>query len=142
MENNLIAKSTISINTPVSKVWDALVNPELIKQYLFGTEAISDWRVGSSIVYKGTWQGKTYEDKGTILELVPEKLLVTTYWSSMAGQADIPENYKKVTYKLNSENNQTILTITNDNNESEEARNHSQKNWDMVLSSLKDLLEK
>jgi len=41
------ARKSITINAPAAKVWDALINPELIKQYLFGTEAISDWEVGS-----------------------------------------------------------------------------------------------
>ncbi len=142
MKNNFIAKSTITINAPISKVWEALINPQLIRQYLFGTEAVSDWKVGSSIIYKGIWKGKTYEDKGTILKIEPEKLLESTYWSSMSGLADAPENYKKVTYELKSENNQTIISVTNDNNETTEARDHSAKNWDMVLSALKKLLEK
>jgi uncharacterized protein YndB with AHSA1/START domain len=114
----------------------------MIKQYLFGTEAISDWKVGSAITYRGVWQGKTYEDKGKILQMIPEKLLVSTYWSSMSGEADTSENYKNVTYELVSENNQTTLTISNDHNASESDRDHSAKNWDMVLSSLKKLLEK
>ncbi len=48
MKNTFIAKSTITIHAPVSKVWEALINPDLIKQYLFGTQAISDWKVGTS----------------------------------------------------------------------------------------------
>ena len=31
---------SVFINAPVEKVWDALVNPELIKKYLFGTTEI------------------------------------------------------------------------------------------------------
>ncbi len=86
------------IKAKADKVWDALTNPELIKQYLFGTEVVSDWKVGSSIIYKGVWEGKPYEDKGTIKELIPNRLLSTTYWSSISSGEDKPENYLLVKY--------------------------------------------
>ncbi|MEO8581180.1 MAG: SRPBCC domain-containing protein [Patescibacteria group bacterium] len=142
MTNNLISKSTVTIKAPVSRVWAALTDPEMIKEYLFGTEVVSDWQVGSSITYKGEWKGHKYEDKGVILEIVPEKLLVSTYWSSMSGEEDTPENYKKVTYELHSDGDQTTLSISNDHNATEEAQKESQGNWDMVLVKLKELLEK
>ena len=141
MEKGFTAKTSIEINSPASKVWDALTNPEMIKQYLFGTEAISDFKEGSTIVYKGIWEGKTYEDKGKILKVVPEKLFVSTYWSSMGGLPDEPENYATVTYELSEKDGSTTLTLTQDNNKTEEAKNHSEDNWNMVLSTLKKLLE-
>ncbi len=141
MQNNLIAKSTITINAPASKVWEALTSAEMIKKYLFGTQVTTDWKEGSPITYKGVWEGKEYEDKGTILKIEPERLLVSTYWSSIAGLADEPENYKKVTYELTSNDGGTELTITQDNNATEEEKNHSERNWKMVLTSLKELLE-
>ena len=75
MKNTLIAKAHITISAPIAKVWDALVNPEMIKQYMFGTNAVSDWKEGSPIVWEGEWEGKPYEDKGVILQLKPERVL-------------------------------------------------------------------
>ena len=141
MKKGFIAKASVVINTSASKVWKALTDPEMIKQYLFGTEAISDWKVGSSIIYRGVWEGKAYEDKGTVIRVEQNKLLESTYWSSMSGLADKPENYKKVTYELAADGDGTKLTITQDNNATEEEKNHSEKNWEMVLGSLKKLLE-
>jgi uncharacterized protein YndB with AHSA1/START domain len=137
----LIAKATITINAPASKVWDALTRPELVKQYLFGTDVITDWKVGSPIKYKGVWQGKAYEDKGKVVQFVPGKLIVSTFWSSLEGLPDKPENYKTVRYELTGQGNQTQLTITQDNNESEEAARHSEQNWQMVLQGLKKVVE-
>ena len=117
MSKTYIAKATITINAPASKVWDALTKPDLIKQYLFGTEVTTDWKVGSPITYKGTWEGKTYEDKGKILQIEPGKLLVSTYWSSFSGVPDIPENYQTVRYELSVEGGGTRLTIIQDNND-------------------------
>ncbi len=141
MKNKLITKTSININANPAKVWEALINPEKIKQYLFGTDAISDWKTGSSIIYKGVWEGKAYEDKGTILKIVPEKLLQTSYWSGFSGLPDVPENYKKITYELFPEKNNTKLTITQDNNSTEEEKNHSEQNWKIVLDKLKTVVE-
>ncbi len=141
MSKTHIAKAEITINTPASKVWDALTKPDLIKQYLFGTEVATDWQVGSPITYKGTWEGKTYEDKGKILQIEPGKLLVSTYWSSFLGVPDIPENYQTVRYELSAESDGTRLTITQDNNDTQEAAAHSEQNWKMVLDGIKKLLE-
>jgi len=142
MTDKLIAQATTTINTPASKVWDALTNPGLIKQYLYGTEVTSDWKIGSPITYKGEWEGKSYEDKGEILQIEPNKLLVSTFWSSLAGLPDLPENYKTVRYELSPENGVTRITITQDNNASQEEADHSTQNWNTVLGKLKELLEK
>ena len=141
MDKGFIAKATVAIDASTIKVWEAIITPEIIKQYLFGTEVISDWKEGSSIIYKGVWKGKSYEDKGKILQVIPEKLFKSTYWSSMSGTEDKPENYATVTYQLGEKNGQTELTLNQDNNLTEESRVHSEQNWKMVLSNLKKLLE-
>ena len=141
MNKTLIAKATITINAPASKVWEALTMPHLIKQYLFGTEVTTDWQVGSPITYKGIWQGKSYEDKGKVLEIEPGKFLVSTFWSSLSGLPNIPENYKTVRYELSTAGDMTSLTITQDNNNSQDEVNHSEQNWKMVLDGIKKLIE-
>lgn len=136
------ATAKIAIRATADKVWDALTNPKLIKQYLFGTEAKSDWKAGSPITYTGMWQGKSYEDKGTVLEAVPRKLLKSTFWSSMAGKPDTPEHYQTVTYELSEAGGKTTVTVTQDNNPNAESASHSESNWGQVLQAMKDLLEK
>jgi uncharacterized protein YndB with AHSA1/START domain len=142
MSKGFIAQVSTIINAPISKVWDALVNPEMIKQYMFGTTVISDWKEGSSIVWKGEWQGKPYEDKGNIIKIEPEKILEVTHYSPLSGAADTPENYHTVAYELTQEGDNTKITLTQDNNASEEETEHSEKNWQMFLEGLKKLLEK
>ena len=143
MNQTFTAKSSIVINAPVDKVWEALTNPKIVKQWLFGTEMlVSAWKIGGSITYKGEWQGKPYEDKGKILEIVPHKKFSSTYWSSFSGLPDNPENYQKVTYELENEGIATKITITQEGNKTEEAAKHSETNWKMTLESMKKLLEK
>jgi uncharacterized protein YndB with AHSA1/START domain len=142
MNESFVAKSSITIHADPAKVWDALTNPEVIKQYLYGTETISNWKEGGSITHKGAWQGKFYEDKGVIKKIEPRRLLVTTYWSALSGLPDSPENYSTVTYALNERDGETTLTVTTDNIDNKESADHTETNWKSVLENLKKLLEK
>ena len=132
---------TKNINAPVASVWQAFTDPDMIKQYLFGTTVISDWKLGSSITYTGEWEGKSYEDKGQIMDVIPFKRLHTTYWSSMSGKADKPENYVDVFYEVEPNGNGSKVTITQEGIENEEGVEHMKKNWGMVLDAMKKLLE-
>lgn len=141
MNEKYVAKASMTINTPTLRVWEALTQPDLIKQYLFGTQVTTDWKVGSPITYEGVWEGKAYKDKGVILQVEPGKLLVSTFWSALSGLPDIPENYQTVRYELAAEDGGTRLTILQDNNPTQEDANHSAQNWNMVLGGMKKLLE-
>jgi uncharacterized protein YndB with AHSA1/START domain len=141
MDKTYTATASTTIHAPASKVWDAITKPELIKKYLFDTDVVSDWKVGSHIVYKGEWQGKPFEDRGKILEMVPEKSLVSTHWSPLSGVPDLPENYHKVSYQLSERDGKTDVTILQDNNANEEENAHSEANWKTVLEGLKKLVE-
>ncbi len=141
MEQNLIAMASTNINASADKVWQALVNPEDIRQYMFGTNVESDWREGSPITWSGEWQGKPYQDKGVILQLVPGKKIRYSHFSPLSGQPDLPENYHTVTVELSEAENQTWVMLAQDNNASEEERLHSQQNWEAMLAALKKYLE-
>ena len=113
----------------------------MIKQYMHGTNVSTDWKEGSPITWKGEWKGKPYEDKGTVLAVEPQRFLQYTHWSPMGGSEDKPENYHTVTYELGDQGSKTDLTLTQDNNASPEAAEHSKRNWEQMLSSLKDTVE-
>jgi uncharacterized protein YndB with AHSA1/START domain len=136
-----VARQSISIHADAARVWEALTSPKLITQYLFGTQVTTDWKVGSPITYRGVWEGKPYEDKGKILQVEPGKLLVSSYWSAMSGQPDLPENYQTVRYELSPEDGGTRLTVIQDNNDTQESADHSAQNWKMVLEGLKKVVE-
>ena len=142
MDKKLIAKASTTIKAPASRVWDALVDQKMIKQYMFGTNVVSDWKKGSPIVWKGEWQGKAYEDKGVILEVQPERVIRYSHFSPLSGLPEKPENYHTVTIELSGQGAQTVISLSQDNNPTEQAREHSEKNWGMMLGSLKKLLEK
>ena len=141
MENNLIATASATINASAAKVWRTITTPSLIKKYLMGTNVSTDWLEGSPITYQGEYKGKQYSDKGVIKKLEVGKLLQSTYWSSMGGKEDKPENYNLVTYKLQDQFDKTILTLTQDNIKDDKEKEHVQKNWESVLLKLKETAE-
>ena len=135
------AHTEISIAAPPERVWAALTTPELIKQYMFGADIHTDWKVGSPLTYTGEYQGKKYEDKGTIKKLEPNKLLAATHFSSMSGKPDVPENYALVTYELHRANDKTVLSVEQDNIDSEKGVEQSKQNWSGVLQAIKKIVE-
>lgn len=142
MSKGLIATANIRIKAPIEKVWEALTVPELISKYMFGAEVISRFDEGSPILWRGVWNGKPYEDRGTILKKDHLKTLQLTHFSPMTGMLDTEENYHTLTYKLKSEGNYTFVEFSQDNNSDEKSRIHSQKNWYRMLESMKKMLEK
>ena len=138
---NLSLNTSIGINAPASKVWEALTDPTIVKQYFFGTNVKSDWKKGSPIIWEGEWEGRTYKDTGTILDIIPGKYVKYNYWSSMSGTEDKPENYADITYTLSEKDGKTVLTITQDNIKTEESKNHSEQNWQAVFGKMKEMVE-
>ncbi len=141
MKSSITGKVRTHLKSPPTKVWEALTTPSIIKKYFFNTNAISDWKVGSSLIFRGEWQGKTYEDKGIIKESVPEKRFKYSYWSSLSGIEDKPENYSDLTYELEEKNGGTDLTIVQENIPDEKMKEHSEQNWNMVIENLKKVIE-
>src|SRR5262245_35755066 len=95
-----IAKAATTIAAPAAKVWKALVDPDAIQQYMFCTNGTTELREGSPIVWKGEWQGKSYEDKGVLLKVRPERMLQYSHFSPLSGLPDKPESYHTVTIEL------------------------------------------
>ena len=141
MKSNINAQVSVNVHASIANVWEALTRPEIIKQYFFGTNTITDWKVGSPIKFQGEWEGRSYEDKGTILEIQKNKLIKYDYWSSMSGIEDKPENYVIVTYLLSGEDENVNLTVLQENIPDEKMKTHSEENWNKVLQVLKKVVE-
>ena len=137
MKQDLIAKAEVTINASAADVWSALVTPEAVRQYMFGAEVRSEWKEGSRIVWRGEWQGKSFEDNGVVLQVEPGRLLRYSHFSPLSGAADLPENYHTVTIELTETGPATRVVLTQDNNATEQAREHSAKNWQQMLGGLK-----
>jgi uncharacterized protein YndB with AHSA1/START domain len=136
-----VVNAETEIDAPRSKVWQALTDPDEIEKYMFGSRVETDWKPGSRITWSGEYEGKKYEDKGEILEVVPERRLKLTHFSPLSGKDDAPENYHTLVYELKENDGKTHVSLSQDNNPSEEAAEHSRGNWEKMLSALKEVVE-
>jgi uncharacterized protein YndB with AHSA1/START domain len=131
----------VEISASPQQVWSALTDPELIRQYFFGSTVETSWEPGTPITWSGEYDGTSYQDKGEVIDVVPGQRLVVTHFSPMAGQDDVPENYHRLTYSLEKEGDATRLTLEQDNTP-EESVDDFQSNWDTMLGNLKELVER
>ncbi len=110
----MIIKEEVLFKSKIEQVWDLLINPEMTKQYMFGCEVISDWKVGSPV----HWKGKTEDGKeviyvkGEVLEYEEGIKLSSNTFDPTSGMKDIPENYVNLTYELKQVPEGTFLRIT------------------------------
>lgn len=143
MNQDLHVSKTILVNISDTKVWKALTSPEIIKDYLYGTETITDWKVGSPIVFQGEYEGHKYRDHGVILKNEPLKCISYSYWSGFSGLEDKPENYSSVTYVLEKKSdNTTEFTWIQKGYASEENQKHSENGMHDFLMKFKEVAER
>jgi uncharacterized protein YndB with AHSA1/START domain len=136
-----VATAETEISASPERVWAALTDPEQIQEFMFGSRVETAWEPGSSIVWKGVYEGKTYEDKGEVVEVEPGRLLKVTHFSPLSGQPDVPENYHTLTYELEPRGTSTYVRLSQDNNASEAEAEHSRRMWEILLSGLKKVAE-
>lgn len=144
----MIVTKKVALKTTKSNAWKLLTNPEMTKQYMFGCEVVSDWKVGSPITWKGyTEDGKeVIYVKGHITEITKEEKVTFTMFDPNMGIEDIPENYVLLTYELKEQNNSMLLILTQ-GDFANVARGQSRydetiKGWEFVLPLMKELVEK
>jgi uncharacterized protein YndB with AHSA1/START domain len=131
-----------TIHAPIEKVWEGLTNPELVKEYFFGSQLVTTWQPNSSIFFRGKWDGKEYEDKGTVLKFEPNKMLSFDYFSAWSDLEDRPENYMIITYRVKKKGKSTVLTISQKNIDTLAKKIDSVKNWTGLMIVFKKLMEK
>ena len=139
-----IFKKTVQINAPLSKVWEALTIPELMKKWMSETDVdiSTDWKVGNPIVMRGRLHGIKFENTGTVLQFVPGRILRYSHLSSLSRLPDKPENYSILEFRVAPADNQTAVTLTLDNFPTETIYKHLAFYWNVTLEILKRLIEK
>lgn len=138
---NFVVRKNISIKAPPAKVWDAITNPEKTKKYFFHCRIESDWKVGSSITFRGRILLLIkLELKGKIIQIEPGKYLKYTLQNASDGHG----SFSTVIFDLNYTNGTTIVNVTDDvgqGPDSERRYKRSEKAWDKVLGGMKKLVE-
>lgn len=149
MSKELKVVSTILIQAPIQKVWEAMTESEYTRKYMFNCSVETDWKPGSPVVWKMQHEGQEFIPvTGTLLAIDPGHSLTYTVIDPNVGMEDIPANYLHVTYELSEEGGATRLTVTQDGYE--RAANGEKRyqeavdagGWDSILAVIKELLEK
>lgn len=146
MKAPLFTENEISINAPVSEVWDLLINPEKTKLYMYGCVVICDWIPGGPLLWKGSTDDVIYV-KGDLLALEPEKSLVYTVIDPNGTYADIPENYLTVTYELSPSEAGTRFRVTQgdyskvEDGEKRYRDSVEASGWQGVLDKIREIAE-
>lgn len=142
MAAGYVATSTITIDAPRQRVWAVLTDPESVREFMFGTDLETDWSIGGPIRWRGVWEGREYADYGEILEFEPGRRLVNTHFSPLSGDEDVPENHHTLTWTLDDAGDATVLTLSQDNNATAEAAEHSRGMWDVLVAKVKEIAER
>jgi uncharacterized protein YndB with AHSA1/START domain len=127
------------IRTTPEKLWQALTDPDFMKQYWFGMRGESEWRAGSP--WKLVSSSGEVWDAGAIVEADPPKRLVIR-WQHMMKPELKAEGDTICTMDIERGKDACKLTITH-TSEREHAKviEAVSGGWPQVISNLKSLLE-
>lgn len=139
LSDEIIEKERV-IDAETTRVWNVLTNPSYIEQWL-GTKVESEWKEDSPMTFKFSWNGKDFIDKGKIIAFEENRTFSYTYWSSLSGLPDTEDNYSKIIFNLQPDGNATKLTLTHTHFATETMYEHSDKNWEESLDTIKLIAE-
>ena len=130
------------IRTTPAKLWQALTDPEFIRQYWFGRHNTSTWKEGEVIESRSP-QGEL-EWHGKILKSIPESEVVFNM-----NDLSFSEPPSKITFKIERLGEGTypqgeavqLTVIHEDFPEGSKVREGVSNGWPGLLNSLKSLLE-
>jgi uncharacterized protein YndB with AHSA1/START domain len=138
---DIFATATVTINAPISQVWRTLTDPQQPRKFMFGPEMITDWKEGSEVVYRGERDGQPFEDKGRIVKVIPEKMLVMTHYNPNEGEPAILEECQAITYDLSEKNGKTIFKLGQDTCANAVAKVDFEKRWPRLVSAAKKMVD-
>ena len=135
------------IQATPQKVWQALVDTDVTRQYWADPQAgcsrvnVSDWQPGSRWEHRRADDSGTADIVGTVVESTPPNRLVIT-WARPADAED-ESKHSRVSFDIEPYGNGLVrLTVTHDDLERDPAMLAGVSGgWPKVLSNLKTLLE-
>jgi DNA-binding transcriptional ArsR family regulator/uncharacterized protein YndB with AHSA1/START domain len=122
------------IRTTPDKLWEALTNPEMTRQYYYGGRVQPDLRVGGRFYYLDP-KGEMNLD-GEVVEIDPPRKLITTFkatWSPPEGQVT------RVMYEIEPMGAVCKFTVTHFDYEKSMAG--VEEGWPIIIAGLKTFLE-
>lgn len=148
MKEQQFVADSILIEAPIAKVWDALVNPEQTKKYMFGCAVTSDFQLGGKVDWVGSMEGKEMVFvTGVLMAYEPEKVFSYTTFDPNRDMENVPENHVTVTCTLSEEGGKTRLEATQGDfakvadGQARYEETLAGGGWTKVLQAIKALVE-
>ena len=127
------------------EVWKALISPEGTKQIYYGSVILSTFQVGDLLEYVGPGVDgdKTLHVYGNVLEYEPNQVLRFTHYPGKSYLKDDDHAFEsRISYFLEPIGSCTKLTLIHDQwKEGDSTYENSEKDWWMILSNTKTLVE-
>ncbi|WP_353828765.1 SRPBCC domain-containing protein [Agromyces sp. SYSU T0242] len=143
MLEDLVVTSAVEIDAPAERVWAVITDPEAAREYMFGTRLDAEWKVGGALRWRGEWQGRPYEDHGTVLEIEPPRRLVHTHFSPRRTSGLEPDDHHTLTWAIEeTEDGPTVFSLSQDNNATPESAAHAKRVWDSLVAKVKEIAER
>jgi uncharacterized protein YndB with AHSA1/START domain len=127
------------IRTTPEKLWQALTDPKLTRQYFAGTSHESQWKQGA--MWRMMIPDGRVADSGEVLEIEPHKKIVLS-WRKEFIPEQRAEGYSRLTYLLEPVGKSVKLTVIHEMDQpGSKLIDGVSQGWPHILASLKSLLE-
>ena len=144
---DLTARESIEIEAPPARVWRVLTEPELTRRYMFGCVPVTDWKVGGTLDWRGTLDGRDHVFvSGQLLSVEPPSLLRYTTYDPAAATPDPAAQRVVVTIRLSAPRpGMTRLDVTQGDfaglPEAERRYEETRSGWRAVTPQIKAISE-
>jgi uncharacterized protein YndB with AHSA1/START domain/DNA-binding transcriptional ArsR family regulator len=129
----------VYIRATPERIWQALTDPDLTRQYYYGTLVHSDWQPGSPMRYD--YPDGSLAAEGEVLEVDPPRRLVTTFHATWSEEvrADPPA---RVTWEIEPAGESCRLSVVFEDFPAEnQLYREVSGGTSVIVSGLKTLLE-
>ncbi len=126
------------IRTTPERLWQAITDGELTRQYYFGSPISSDWTPGARYEMSSP-DGSQIWVEGEVLEVDPPRRLVQTFKAHWSEEMD-RQDPSRVTWEIEDRGGACRLRVVHEDLTPAAARTVS-GGWPQILSGLKTLLE-
>jgi len=126
--------ATTHVAEPPDRVWAELLHPGA--RWMLGANIETDFQPGSLITFEGHFFGRVFADKGYVIAVDRPRLLHFTHFAPLGGLDDVPENYHEIRIELAPDDAGTLITVTEENIETERHAVATEGHWKNALATL------
>jgi uncharacterized protein YndB with AHSA1/START domain len=135
---DLVIHKEITIKQPTPPIWEALTNPMLSRKYFYNCDVLSDWKVGSPIIYQEVSGDKIINHVTGLIKKITPGVMFSYEFISERSQTT-----STVTFQLlHTIYDETKVVVTQHCGTDQTMYNDSMQGWEYVLDGLKNLVER